>query len=108
MRRSIALIVIATLGVSAGSVASASPRTTEHTGIHAHDLEEATPSVSAQASAEPDRSATLTRANPRFTWESTGSGASDPFCLVGAAALFRCTGAPFKCTYILLHVDKAG
>ena len=54
------------------------------------------------ASAEPDHTATLNRANPKFTWESSGSGAGF------AGHLGRCTGAPFECEYILLDVEKAG
>lgn len=63
------------------------------------------------ASAEPDRTATLNRANPKFTWESSGSGATDPSAgFLGPAApfRFRCTGAPFSCEYILLEIEKAG
>ena len=54
------------------------------------------------ASAEPDHSATLNRANPSFTWEGSGSG-TGVFSL-----LDRCTGAPFTCEYILLNVEQAG
>ena len=61
----------------------------------------------AVASAEPDFSATLDRANPTFAWESSGSGLQDPLWTYGPA-MFRCTGAPFECEYILLHVQTAG
>ena len=57
-----------------------------------------------EASAEPDHSATLNRATPKFSWESSGSGASDPFW----QAPFRCTGAPFRCEYILIDVGVGG
>jgi hypothetical protein len=55
------------------------------------------------ASAEPDHTATLDRANPKFTWESSGTGTS-----AFGQAPFRCTAAPFKCEYILLGVETAG
>jgi hypothetical protein len=57
------------------------------------------------ASAEPDHTATLDRRNPKFTWESSGTGHNDPY---GPQGPFRCTGAPFRCEYILLHVEDAG
>jgi len=55
------------------------------------------------ASAEPDHTATLNRGNPKFTWEGSGSGVSDP-----SGGLFRCTDAPFNCDHILLNVEAAG
>ncbi len=64
-----------------------------------------------EASAEPDRSATLNRANPKFTWESSASGVPDPSSigiLFGQPPPLRCTDAPFKCEYILLDVEAAG
>jgi hypothetical protein len=102
MKRSITLIVLATLAVSTALVSPASSHPTERTGIHAHDhLEEATPAGSTQASAEPDRTATLNSDNPKFTWESSGSGV-DPL------GQFGCTGESSNCEYVLLNVETAG
>ena len=62
-----------------------------------------------EASAEPDHSATLNRADPKFTWEGSGSGAPDPYhFLIGQTPPVRCTGAPFPCDYIALDVEAAG
>ena len=55
-----------------------------------------------EASAEPDRTATLNSADPKFTWESSGSGVTEP------SGLFPCTGLPSSCEYVLLHVETAG
>jgi hypothetical protein len=55
------------------------------------------------ASAEPDHTATLNRANPTFTWEGSGSGVSGQ-----SGSPLHCTDAPFTCEYILLDVEKAG
>src|SRR5687767_881146 len=60
--------------------------------------------ASAPASAEPDHTATLNSANPKFTWQSSGSGVTGSLAPPG----FRCTGAPFRCEYILLDVEKDG
>ena len=63
----------------------------------------------AEASAEPNHRATLDRATPKFTWESSGSGVPDPYhFLIGQTPPVRCTGAPFRCDYILLDVEAAG
>lgn len=62
----------------------------------------------AVASAEPDRTATLNRADPKFTWESSGTGVQDPTSIPFGPELFRCTGAPFNCEYILLDVGTVG
>jgi hypothetical protein len=69
-----------------------------------------TAATQAVASAEPDHTATLNRANPKLTWESSGSGAPDDSSGItfGQAPPSRCTGAPFRCEYVLLHVQTSG
>ena len=56
---------------------------------------------------EPAFTGTLSAATPKFTWESSGSGAPDPTSLIGETA-FRCSGDPFHCEYILFKVESAG
>ena len=62
----------------------------------------------AVASAEPDFSATLSGANPRFTWESSGTGVTGTSVPDLSGGSRRCTGAPFTCEYILLDVEVGG
>lgn len=56
-----------------------------------------------EAWAEPDRTATLDSENPKFTWESSGSGVqADP------TGDQKCMGDPFTCDSVLLNVRTAG
>jgi hypothetical protein len=67
--------------------------------------------TTAAAAVEPDHTATLDRAAPRFTWEGSGSGVMDPTYGgedLGLDPRFRCSGMTFECDYILVRVETAG
>ena len=85
---------------SAGTTQNAG--TTHNHDAHAHPAN----ATAAVASAEPGHTATLNKANPTFTWEGSGSGGNSE--LTDPLELFRCTGEPYTCEYILLHIERAG
>jgi hypothetical protein len=94
-------------------LATPSAGTTQNAGA-THDYDAHVHSANATAHAhsdQPHRTATLNRANPKFTWEGSGSGVADSASselLYGQPPPLRCTDTPFRCEHILLLVEKAG
>lgn len=59
------------------------------------------------ASAAADHHATLDADRRTFTWEGSGTGVADPTGFVTEPQI-RCTGEPYDCDTVLLHVETVG